>query len=256
MDCINMLVAEPDPIRRAGLASFIEKETDLRLVGMGTDYIEACQSLSPDVSIDVMLLNLDNPRMASAREWSLLRALLPKVRIAGLTNGTDECVLESVLAGGVIALQHVLAEPAVICRAIRLAAAGMTDFNPDLLQRMKIMLMRPSCKSSELESMPFGNGADERITPGSSRKEQDGLEKRLAGEEDSAESSPESLSPRELQVLELIARGLDNTQISNELGISISTTKYHIGNIYAKLRVRSRIQAVLVGLERGWVTME
>lgn len=247
MDSISVLIVEPDPIRREGLAACLERESDIRLVGMGQDYVEACKSSSGGSSIDVLLMNLDNPRMACLRDWSLLRALLPDVRIAGLTDGRDDRVLEAALAGGVVALQRLQAEPVVISRAARHAAAGLLDFDVGLMDRLKMILMQPA--DEELHDAQVG--AHKSVVRGM----------RTDGDTDPAdheeqEALIEGLSPRETQVLRLMARGMDNKQIASRLKVSVSTTKYHVGNIYGKLGVRSRVRAVLVGLEKGWIAQE
>ena len=246
MNSISVLIVEPDPIRRAGLAACLEREGDIRLVGMGQDYVEACKSSSRESLVDVLLMNLDNPRMAHLRDWSLLRALLPDVRIAGLTDGRDDRVLEAAVAGGVVALQRVQAEPVVISRAARRAAEGLPDFDAGLMERLKMVLMQPADEQFP-DAQP---GAQASLLEGM-RTEGHGEPARRNEQEDAV---VESLSAREMQVLRLMARGMDNKQIASRLKVSVSTTKYHIGNIYSKMGVRSRVRAVLTALEQGWIT--
>ena len=66
----------------------------------------------------------------------------------------------------------------------------------------------------------------------------------------------ELLTPREIQVLQLAARGMSNKDIGSELGITVRTVKGHLMNIYAKMNVKSRTEAVSCALKEGWITLE
>ena len=142
MDIIKLSIVEPDMMRREWLATCLCREVDFRIVGIGTDFLEACQSSSV-AQVDVLIDNVDSIAMTRVRTWAAVHVLLLEARVVALTNGVDDGVLETTLGAGVTALQLLSTEPSVLCRAVRNAARGVVDFDPALIERAKRVVLQP-----------------------------------------------------------------------------------------------------------------
>jgi DNA-binding NarL/FixJ family response regulator len=98
---INVLVVEPDPIRRRGIVACLSQETDLNVAGKGGDFVDALEdSVSASPGPGVLIINIDQQPTKSIKNWAILRSMLPGARIVALTYGEDDRVLEAALAAG------------------------------------------------------------------------------------------------------------------------------------------------------------
>ncbi|HET7091435.1 MAG TPA: winged helix-turn-helix domain-containing protein [Anaerolineae bacterium] len=93
--------------------------------------------------VDVLLVNIDQPEMVRIDTWAAIHVVLPRARIAALTTGDDDSILEMALGAGVFALHPLDVEPDVLRRAVRCAAQGVIDYDPGLAQRAKRRLLKP-----------------------------------------------------------------------------------------------------------------
>lgn len=100
MDTTNVLIIEPDLEQQERFAAYLSDETDLVTVGIGTDLVSSCQSNYPPKSVDVLLINIDNPEMTRMASWAPIHALLPGVWIVGLVNDVDDLILKVALNVG------------------------------------------------------------------------------------------------------------------------------------------------------------
>src|SRR3990172_7304414 len=130
-------------MRREWLVTPLCHEVDFRVIGMGGDCLEACQSSSLAAHVDVLIVNVDSFAPTPVRTWAAVHVLLPDVRVVALTNGVGDAVLESTLGAGVTALHLLNTEPSVLCRAVRNAARGVVDFDPALIERAKRVVLQP-----------------------------------------------------------------------------------------------------------------
>ncbi|HLF26450.1 MAG TPA: winged helix-turn-helix domain-containing protein [Anaerolineae bacterium] len=93
---------------------------------------------------DVLLINVDQPEMIGTVAWAAIHFLLPSARIVALTAGNDVRTLEAALAAGVTALQGLNIDLDTLRRIVRNAAQGIVERDPQLIERVKPFLMRPS----------------------------------------------------------------------------------------------------------------
>ncbi len=142
MDIIKLSIVEPDMMRREWLATCLCREVDFRVIGMGGEFLEACQSSSV-AQVDVLIVNVDSNAMTRVRTWAAVHVLLLEARVVALTTGVDDGVLETTLGAGVTALHLLDVEPSVLCRAVRNAARGVVDFDPALIERAKGVVLQP-----------------------------------------------------------------------------------------------------------------
>ncbi|HEU5485450.1 MAG TPA: response regulator transcription factor [Microlunatus sp.] len=217
----TVLIADADPLVASGLALIIGGARDLEVVGTydrGTDAVFQAQCHPPDVIVlDVRLLEIDG--------YTTLRLLDagrgrpgPRVVLVSAADD-DETVIQAVLAG---AAGYVLKRTAheELVRAVRHVAAGHAWLDQQVVAPVIDALAR---------------------TP---RARQSG-----------ARPSCGRLTPRELEVLVLMADGLSNSEISQQLVVSEGTVKTHVSRVLMKLAVRDRGQAIAVAYRSGWVSL-
>jgi DNA-binding NarL/FixJ family response regulator len=223
---IRCLIADDQAMVREGFGALLAAQDGLEVAGLAADGAEAV-ALARRLRPDVVLMDVRMPVMdglAATRE--LLRGPAPSPdgpRVLMLTTfDLDEYVYEALRAGASgFLLKDAPADE--LTRAVRVVAAGDALLAPSVTRRL----------IADYARRPFM--ADSRAS---------GL----------SESALRDLTPRETEVLRLIARGLSNAEISAALVIAEQTTKTHVGRILMKLGLRDRAQAVVVAYESGLVT--
>ncbi|MFK4100028.1 response regulator [Streptomyces sp. NPDC019531] len=217
---IRVLLADDQTLVRAAFAMLVESARDMEVVGeaaSGREAVGAVREVRPDlVVMDIRMPDLDG---IEATRLIAADEELAGVRVLVLTTyDTDENIVEALRAGASGFLVKDT-RPAELLDAIRTVAAGEALLSPGPTARLIERFLR-----SPSVPMPVaGNG-------------------------------PECLSDREREVLALVARGLNNTEIAEALGLSPLTAKTHVSRIMGKLGVRDRAQLVIVAYESGMVT--
>jgi DNA-binding NarL/FixJ family response regulator len=220
---IRVIIVDDQAMVRAGFAALLSAQPDIDVVGEAPDGrqgVEVARSAHPDVVLmDVRMPELDG--LAAARE--ILHPPVgvthrPKVLML-TTFDVDDYVYEALRAGASGFLLKD-APPADLIAAVRVVAAGEALLAPSVTRRL------------------IADFAASRPAP-----RRDATALRLNG-----------LTPRETEVLELIARGLSNQEIAESLVLAEQTVKTHIGRVLAKLDLRDRAQAVVFAYESGLVT--
>ena len=214
---IRVLLADDEELVRAGLELFLSAEDDLEVVGQATNGAEAVD-LALRCRPDVVLLDVRMPGMdgiEAARRILATTAEPPKVVVL-TTFDLDEYVVDAFRAG-VSGFLLKDATRARIVDGIRAAASGEALLAPTVTRRLI-----------------------ERFTaaPGRTVRRPRGLD---------------MLTPREAEVLVLIAHGLSNGDIAGSLFLSESTVKTHVGRVLTKLGLTDRVQAVVLAYEAGVV---
>ena len=215
---IGIVVADDHEVVRAGFAALLDTQPDFTVLGTACDGGEAvrvCRELGPDVVLmDVRMPSLDG--IEATRQLAAADESGPRVLIL-TTFDLDEYVFDALRAGASgFLLKDVTAER--LFDAVRVIAAGEALLAPAVTRRLIGEFTR-------LRSVP------DALTP----------------------TAMVTLTPRETEVLRLIAHGLSNTEISSTLVIAEQTTKTHVGRILAKLGLRDRAQAVVLAYETGLV---
>lgn len=219
---IRVLLADDHPIVREGLATIVSLEEDMQVVGQASSGVEAIQ-FAVDERPDVILMDLQMPGMDGVEAIARVRQLRPSVRILILTIYHDE---EHVLAGIKAGAHGYLikdATPEQLLRAIRAVHRGEA-------------VLGNAVTATVLATFRNLVQSDDRPA----QVEQDG---RL----------PELLTPREQEVLRLLASGRSNQDIAENLVVSVRTVKVHVSNILAKLSASNRTEAVAKARSRGFL---
>ncbi|GGV77951.1 response regulator [Streptomyces gelaticus] len=220
---IRVIIVDDQAMVRAGFAALLSAQSDIDVVGEAPDGrrgIDVSRSVHPDVVLmDVRMPEMDG--LAAARELLNPPAgVVHRPKVLMLTTfDVDDYVYEALRAGASGFLLKD-APPADLISAVRVVAAGEALLAPSVTRRLIADFARQG-------------------PTGATRS---GQSLRLNG-----------LTPRETEVLELIARGLSNQEIAGKLVLAEQTVKTHIGRVLAKLDLRDRAQAVIFAYEAGVV---
>jgi DNA-binding NarL/FixJ family response regulator len=220
---ISCLIADDQAMVREGFGALLAAQPGLCVVGLAADGAEAVR-LARQTKPDVVLMDVRMPVMDGLRATReiLTRGGGPKVLML-TTFDLDEYVYEALRAGASgFLLKDAPADE--LTRAVRVVAAGDALLAPSVTRRL----------IADFARRPRAGGTPPHGTP--------------------PPGSPLSeLTPRETEVLRLIARGMSNAEISAALVIAEQTTKTHVSRILMKLRLRDRAQAVVLAYESGLV---
>jgi DNA-binding NarL/FixJ family response regulator len=212
---VRVLVVDDQTVVRAGFAAIVDAEPDLAVVGQAGDGAEAV-SLAAELEPDVVLMDIRMPGLDGLSATRLLTDLGERPRVLVLTTfDRNEYVYEA-LRSGASGFLLKDARPDDLLTAIRVIAAGEGMLAPAVTRRL---------------IQAFAKGAP---AVGTSEV----LEK---------------LTPRELEVLTLIAAGLTNAEIGGKLGVAVGTVKTHVNALLTKIGARDRVQATIIAYDHGLV---
>ncbi len=226
MDAIRVLLVDDQPIVRQGLATILNYETGIEVVGQAADGQEAI-ALAHDLSPDVVLMDLKMPRLGGIPATRQICAEQPDIHVIILTTyDADELVFAGIKAGarGYL-LKDATAE--TLAEAIRGVMRGESRLDPTVARKVLGEFQRMAARSP---------------TPSASVKADDLV--------------IESLTPREEEVLDLLAEGLSNKEIGARLHLTEGTVKNYVSAIIAKLQANDRSHAVVTAIRRGLVDLE
>ncbi|WP_046780012.1 response regulator [Streptomyces yangpuensis] len=214
---IRVLIADDQPLVRRGLALILGPDPEIEVVGEAEDGARAV-ALARELRPDVLVMDIRMPVLDGVRATEELARTLPDVRVLALsTFDMDEYVVAALRAGAYGFLPKDVS-PEELGAAVRIVHAGEAAVAPRLLTRLLSAYVR---------------------TPAPARP--------------AAAEVPSGMTPREREIWQLLATGLDNAEIAAELDISVSTVKNHITGLFGKLGVRDRAQAVIAAYESGLV---
>jgi DNA-binding NarL/FixJ family response regulator len=206
---IRVLLVDDQRLVRAGLRMLCESADDMDVVGEAENGQQAIR-LAEQVAPDVILMDLRMPLVDGATATTRIRAARPSVRVVVLTTFDDDDHLFPALAAGACGFLVKDAAPEELLAAIRTAAAGETPFSPSVLRRLVDRAVRSRLDEPEARSLP------------------------------------ESLTPREREVLALVGAGLSNKEIGDRLHMGITTVKTHVTSLLAKTGAQNRIRLALL----------
>jgi DNA-binding NarL/FixJ family response regulator len=214
---IRVLLADDQALVRGGFRSILEGQPDMDVVAEAADGVEAVE-LALATRPDVVVMDIRMPRLDGiAATRRLLEKHASPARVLVLTTFNQEAYVYDALRAGASGFLLKSAPPRELAGAIRTVAAGDALLAPEITRAMiqdYVQRPRPGAATSDALAV---------------------------------------LTPRELEVLGLIARGRSNAEIAAELFLSEPTLKTHVGRVLAKLRLRDRVHAVVLAYECGLV---
>ena len=208
-DAIRVMIVDDHALFRRGLHMVLEAEDSIEVVAEAGDGNEALEK-AEDAMPDVVLMDVRMPNRSGIDATIALKDLLPNVKILMLTISDEEADLYEAIKAG--ASGYLLKEISIeeVANAVRAVDAGQSLISPSMASKLLSEFATMVKKTDEREAVPAPR-----------------------------------LTPRELEVLKLVAKGSNNRDIAKELFISENTVKNHVRNILEKLHLHSRMEAVV-----------
>lgn len=215
---IKVLLADDHVIVREGTKELVQRQPDMQVVAEASDGVEAVE-LARLYRPDVIVMDIAMPNMNGIEATKQIKKILPSTAVLILTAYDSDQYIMALLEAG---------------------AAGY------LLKNVR--------GNQLIEAIRAVYSGESILQPSTTRRVIDHLKiKAIRTEEDSAANT---LTEREMEVLKLAAKGVSNRDIAEQLFVSNRTVQTHLSNIFKKLAVASRTEAILYGLKRGWFYME
>ena len=213
---IRVLIADDQRVVREGLTMILGLLPDVEVVGAATDGHEAV-ALATELRPDIVLMDLRMPRCDGVEATRLLREQQPETKVVVLTTYADDrSVIDALRAGA---------------RGYLTKDAGGTEIHQALQHVLDDhAAIDPAVQHHLVDALATAPPAQSRL---------------------SSARLPDGLTPREAEVLSLIAAGLSNTEIAEHLVVSEGTVKSHINHLLAKIGARDRAQAVTYAYQHG-----
>jgi two-component system, NarL family, response regulator LiaR len=213
LDKITVLLVDDHPLLRQALKDVLVKVPDFNVVGEAYDGEQAI-ALADRLKPQIVIMDISMPKINGLEATRRIKASHPEIAVLVFTVHTeDEYILQILQAGAAgYLIKNVFGEEVV--QAIRAIASGDMVLSPQIGQHLIKHAAKFPTKPVELE---YG----------------------------------EKLSTRELEILKLTAQGKSNKDIAELLGLNLRTVKGHLTEIFSKLRVSSRTEAVITGLRSG-----
>jgi RNA polymerase sigma factor (sigma-70 family) len=211
---VRVLIVDDDDLMRAGLTAVFSSDETVDVVGEAGDG-RAAITRARELLPDVVLMDVRMPNLDGIAATRDVLAVSPELKVIILTTFEQDDYIFGALRAGVSGFLLKRTSPEELIAAIHTVAAG-----------------------------------DSLLSPSVTRKVIDRMAEQPAPDASSGERLTE-LTPREREVLELVARGLSNGEIAEAFVIEESTVKTHVKRILRKLRVRDRVQAVIFAYESG-----
>jgi len=210
---IRVAVVDDHELFRRGLTMLLGVEDDIEVVGEAGDGVAATE-LAAATAPDVILMDVRMPKGSGIDACAAIKLVAPTARIIMLTVSDEEADLYDAVKNG--ASGYLLKQSSIdeVAQAIRVVADGQSLISPS----MAMKLLNEFKQMSDVDRQQVSNPR---------------------------------LSPRELEVLKLVAQGLNNRRIAKQLFISENTVKNHVRNILEKLQLHSRIEAAMYGVREN-----
>ena len=214
---IRVVLADDHAVVRKGIREFLEAEGNIVVVAEASDGAQAVELVAEHLP-DVAVLDIQMPGVTGIEATRRIRAEHPSVKVLVLTAYDDDPYVFALLQAGAHGYLLKTADSSQLVEAVRAVQRGQPALDATITRKM--------------------------------------IETMVGGRPPGAASAAEALTERELEVLRLAARGLTNKAIAQALSISDRTVQGHLANIYAKMSVGSRTEAVTEALRQGWIVIE
>ncbi len=213
---IRVLLADDHALVREGTRRLLETENDVEVVAEAASGEEAVEA-TKRLHPDIAIMDIAMPGMGGIEATRTIKVSCPETAVLVLSAYDDEPYLMKLLEVGAAGFLLKSVHGRELISAIRAVSRGESVLQPSIAE--KIML-------------------------------------RMSSQTEAQQSMTDLLSEREFEVLRLAARGLPNKEIARRLGLSIRTVHSHLANIFMKMQVGSRTEAVLLALRQGMISLQ
>jgi len=227
----RLVVVDDHALMREAIIAVLARDSSLEVVGEakdGQEAIECCRELRPDL----VLMDVSMPRMDGLEATRKIKEDLPETSVLFLTAHADHSLLMDAVKAGAAGYILKGERPDNVLDAIRAVLEGGTPLDQGVAMGLLRRIAAEEASSSSQGSHPPPTQPTTSSEP-------------------AAPSLPNSLTPRETEVLACLASGKTNRQVAQELHLSLSTVKRHIEHILPKLKVSDRTQAAVKAIEMG-----
>lgn len=225
LNTITVLIVDDHPLFREGLSKILSLEPDLKVIGEAADGEQAL-SMARSTHPDVVVIDINLPTMNGLQVTRQLKSDRTGITIVMLTAYHDQEQVLHAMRAGASAYYPKDVEPSRLVEVIRQCQQGYYIVDNQVFDEGGLRAWLDA--GVEAATGPYMIDPTEHFVP---------------------------LSPREMEILQFVTRGMSNKQIALELGISHQTVKNHMTSILKKLDVEDRTQAAVYALRRGWVRM-
>lgn len=248
---IHVLLVDDQPLIRLGFAAILGSEDGLEVVGEAGDGREALEKVA-ELDPDVVCMDVQMPVMDGIEATRALAESDARAAILILTTFDRDDFLFDTLTAGASGFLLKSAGPEELIEAVRVLGRGDALLDPQVTRRVLARLATGAQGAGTADTpavVPAEDGAAAPSAPASMPKqaEEPGAEQAEA----SAAVGTAGLTARETEILRLMARGLSNGEIAQELVVGESTVKTHVSNVLMKLQARDRVHAVIWAFEHG-----
>ncbi len=222
---ISVMIVDDHPLFLQGLRKVLHEAEGITVIGAAQDGQQAL-SMAQELTPDVVLLDINLPSMNGMQVARQLKADLPNVAIIMLTAYHDENQVLHAIRAGASAYYPKDVTVETLLGAIRQVNEGLYVIEENILSKPELA----EWITERFEEMDaFWEGAEDMFMP---------------------------LSGREMEILQLITRGMSNKEVALQLSISHQTVKNHMTSILRKLAVNDRTQAAVYALRKGWIRLQ
>jgi DNA-binding NarL/FixJ family response regulator len=219
MEKAKVMLVDDHVLVREGTRELLEREDDLEIVAEAGDGEQAVR-LASDCSPDIVIMDIALPKLNGIEATKQIKAGNPATAVLVLTAYDDDQYVFTLLEAGAAGYLLKDVTTADLIAAIRAVRAGESVLHPAIARKVISHFTQRSDEEQPEEGAPV-----------------------------------DQLTDREMEVLRLAARGMTNRGIADELSISVRTAQVHLSNVFSKLGVGSRTEAVLFALRKGWITL-
>ena len=214
----RILIVDDHAVLREGMRNLLEQEKDFEVVGEAGDGEEAVR-LGSELKPDIVIMDIVMPKLSGIEAARLIKQASPATAIFVLTAYSDIRYIIGLLEAGACGYLLKSARSSEIVKAIRAARSGESVLDPIVTHKL--------------------------------------LQRVVGLEREAAEGQAGGLlTPREIEILRLAAKGMNNKDIANVLFLSLRTVKAHLTNIFNKMGCGCRTDAIIKGLREGYITLD